>query len=98
MKKIKVQWRNWYGKKDLILDFPDIWEVKEYKMKGKNEISSNDIKKAFSNPIGTLPLDRLAKGKKNAIILVDDLSRPTKAYKILPYIFEQLRKGGIENY
>ena len=96
MKKIKVQWRNWYGKKDLILDFPDIWEVKEYKMKGKNKISSNGIKKAFSNPIGTLPLDRLAKGKKNAIILVDDLSRPTKAYKILPYIFEQLRKGGIE--
>ena len=48
------------------------------------------------NKAQTNPLDRLAKGKKNAIILVDDLSRPTKAYKILPYIFEQLRKGGIE--
>jgi nickel-dependent lactate racemase len=66
------------------------------------DVSQGEIRKAFQNPIGqdTIGQDtirRLAEGKKTAAIAVDDLTRPTQAYRFLPFVVEELNQAGIKD-
>ncbi len=92
-----VPWAAWYGDKDLKLEFPDTWDVNIYKMQDASELSQEDIKTAFSNPIGTSTIQEIAKGKSNAVIAVEDISRPIQAESILEIVLHQLNMAGITN-
>jgi len=61
------------------------------------DVGQADIRKAFANPIGQEPIRKLAEGKKTAAIAVDDLTRPTQAYRFLPFIVDELHQGGIQD-
>ena len=50
---------------------------------------------ALTNPIGTPPLARLARGRKNACILVCDITRPVPNRLLLPPILRTLEEQGI---
>ena len=67
----------WYGDEELTLNFPTGWEVEILGPKDAPALSDAQIERAFSEPIGTPRISELAKGKKSAAIVVDDLSRPT---------------------
>ena len=84
----------WYGDTELELDFPSPWEVVTCQMAGLDapELSEEGIQAAFLNPIGTPRIAQLAKNKKEAVILFDDLSRPTKVAELVPYILQELKK------
>jgi nickel-dependent lactate racemase len=86
----------WYGDKSLNLDFPVNWSVKKYMMMGHGAVplSNEQIKKRLDSPIGTSPLSQLAKGKKQCAIVVDDLTRPTKANQIIPHVISELIEAG----
>jgi len=47
------------------------------------------------NPIGTSRISELARGRKEVVILFDDLTRPTNASELIPFIIEELKEGGI---
>ena len=64
----------------------------QYKPGLKDE--SGAVRKALENPIGTKRLKEIARGKKNAVIVVNDITRPTASYKFLPAL---LLGGGGEN-
>lgn len=51
---------------------------------------------ALRRPIGTGPLRTLARGKKNACIVVSDITRPVPNQVLLPSILEELQAGGIK--
>ncbi len=91
----KIPWAAWRDPEFLELSFPDSWDVTLCKMNGGPELSDNEIKEAILNPIGTPQLSELAKGKKNAVIVIDDMTRTTPTYKIIPYVFEELEKAKI---
>ena len=93
----KIPWAAWYGDEDLSLEFPDSWDVGLFNMKDANEISKKEIENAISNPIGTPPLEEIAKGKQNAVIVVEDISRPTSMETILNIIIAILNSVGIED-
>ena len=93
----KIPWAAWYGDEDFTLELPDSWDVKVFNMKNAKEISQKDIEVALNNPIGTSPLIELARGKQNAIIVVEDISRPTPMENILKIIINQLNTAGIED-
>src|SRR5690606_8799297 len=50
---------------------------------------------AFANPIGTKRIAELAQGKRSAAIVVDDVSRPTPAAEVIPYVLAELAEAGI---
>jgi|GEM_PF-67186 len=54
-----------------------------------------ELRKSLTRPIRSEPLSSLAKKAKRVLILVDDLTRPTPAFSILPLVLEDLRMGGI---
>ena len=53
------------------------------------------MRKAFSKPIGSRSIREMAGGRREVVILFDDLSRPTQASEIIPFILEELEEAGI---
>lgn len=53
------------------------------------------VKDAIDNPLSSLPLSTLAKGKRNATILVSDATRAVATARVLPHIVKELEKVGM---
>ena len=89
----------WFGDSELKLKFPEEWNVSVQVMEGhgKKSVDKEEIVYAMRNPIGTKPLSRLAQGKKDVAIIFDDMTRPTKAYEVVPHVINELRKAGIKD-
>jgi nickel-dependent lactate racemase len=95
MQKVEIPWGAWRGNKKQQLSFPKNWKVTLAPMADREDVGQAEIKRAFANPIGQETIRKLAEGKKTAAIAVDDLTRPTQAFRFLPFIVEELKKGGI---
>jgi len=54
-----------------------------------------EVKNALMNPIESLPLKELAKGKKNVVILASDITRPSPSHILIPPIVEELIEAGV---
>ncbi|NVM37204.1 MAG: nickel-dependent lactate racemase, partial [Candidatus Lokiarchaeota archaeon] len=93
----KIPWAAWYGDEDLDLEFPDTWEVKLFKMKDAPEISKEEIETSINNPVRSPTLKEIAQGKQNAVIVVEDISRPTSMEIILNVVLTQLNTVGIQD-
>jgi len=89
----------WFGDRELKLNFPEEWDVSIQFMKGhgKRSVNEEEIVHALSNPIGTKPLSKLARGKKEVVIIFDDMTRPTKVYEVVPHVINELREAGIKD-
>jgi len=55
----------------------------------------DEIRRAILDPVGTPCLDELVHSQDTIVILVDDFTRPTPAYKVLPVILEALAEAGV---
>ena len=84
--------RAWYGDEELTLTFPESWEVKTLASKDAPRLSEAGIEAAFGQPIGTPRISEMARGKSSAAIVVDDLSRPTPAAEVIPFLLRELSK------
>ena len=96
---VKVPQFPWYGDTELELEFPDSWEVTTCRMHGQDapKLSREAIKDAFLNPIGTPRIAELERGKKEVVIIFDDLTRPTKGDELVPYVLQELKEGGVKD-
>ncbi len=98
--KIKVPQLLWYEKSEMELDFPHSWSIFFCPMKGgqRKRLEKKEIEDAFAYPIGTKPLYELAKGKKEVVILFDDMARPTPVYEVLPFVLRDLERAEIKDH
>lgn len=89
----------WYGNSSLELPFPEDWKVNLCAMPGADRpaMTPNTIREALSNPIGSKTIGSLATDREEAVIIFDDMTRPTRAYEIIPFILDELKKGGISD-
>jgi nickel-dependent lactate racemase len=97
--KIKVPQLLWYENTEMELDFPSSWSIFFCPMKGgeRKKLTHKEMGRAFHKPIGSKPIQEIAKGKKEVAILFDDLARPTPVYEIVPYVLRELEKAGISD-
>lgn len=80
------------------IDFPKAWDVRVVRMAGHSApaLSDEEIRDALSHPIGSPTIEELAKGKTGKVVVTcDDLERPTPAYRVFPFVMEELNKAGI---
>ena len=86
----------WDGGGERELDFPDDWDVHFCPSRGWERPALGDraIRKAFAEPVGAPRIRDLARGKKEVVIIFDDITRPTPIHQIAPYVLEELRSGG----
>ncbi|MEW5946448.1 MAG: nickel-dependent lactate racemase [bacterium] len=55
-----------------------------------------ELERALVQPTGCGPLAELARGKRKVAIVVDDISRPTPAYRLMGKVLEHLAGGGVK--
>ena len=94
---IRIPIKAWYGDEEMELNFPESWEINEARMAGHDTpaLSDEQLREALQNPMETKPLREMALGKKQVVILFDDLTRPAPTWKILPFVLEELHEAGI---
>ena len=86
----------WYAEELRTLRFPEGWEVHRLDPDDAPPIADDAVREAFANPIGAPRLRDAARGKRSAVVAVDDLTRPTPVHRVLPALLEELRAGGLE--
>jgi nickel-dependent lactate racemase len=98
MNTLKLPQLAWYGTKELELPLSDSWQVEMGYMAGYNRpaLTFDQIKAAVTQDlIGTPPIRELAKGKKEVVIIFDDMTRVTRVAEIVPFVLEDLATAGI---
>jgi nickel-dependent lactate racemase len=98
MKTISIPSRRWYENQERVLEFPEQWEVDYLTSPGfdKPGLSQEQIKEKVDHPLEGPTLEELSAGKKEAVILFDDMTRPTPVQAVVPYLVEALHRGGME--
>jgi nickel-dependent lactate racemase len=86
-----------YGRTGLEVELPDERVVGPLAIKPASPLSDPEmaVAKALAQPIGSPPLAQLAAGRKNACILVCDITRPVPNKIILPPLLQTLEEQGI---
>ena len=95
MKTVQVNTAAWYGDRPLALTFPDTWDVRVVGSTPGPRLDVAAMRERMHSPIGTPRLAELARGKKSAAIIIDDISRPTPTAELLPLVIEELEAGGV---
>jgi len=98
MKTVQIPSRLWYENKEQELTFPDRWDVDNLTSPGfdKPGLSPEEIKDKVEHPIEGPTLEKLAQGKKQAVIVFDDMTRPTPVRDVAPFVLEPLHRAGME--
>ena len=86
-----------YGKGSVSLDVPEGSVIATLYPNEVEKAADEEaeIERAVSNPIGVPHLEELARGKKTAVIVVPDISRPIPRPKMLAPILKRLAAAGI---
>ncbi|RDU24954.1 nickel-dependent lactate racemase [Anaerosacchariphilus polymeriproducens] len=86
-----------YSKKILEINIPDrnlraILESKVHSYKAEDN-QEEIINKALDNPIGSIHLEELVKGKKNMVIITSDHTRPVPSKVTMPILLKRIRNA-----
>ncbi len=95
MTTITVPWGAWYYERRLELPFPDTWDTQAVNIRGQHALSQEALVAALESPVGAARLRDLARGRRDAVIALDDISRPTPGALLLPLILRELEQGGL---
>jgi nickel-dependent lactate racemase len=87
-----------YGKTGLPLDLPDDWDVTVIRKKPMPILHNPEktLKEIFEHPDGVKPLAELASRRRNACILICDITRPVPNGAILPTLIQFLVSSGMK--
>jgi len=88
----------WYGNTTLSIDLPDDWDVEICGMRGaaRPPLSIEQMQQAILNPLDAPRIRDLARGKKTAVIVFDDMTRPTRTYELAPIVLKELAAAGLD--
>jgi nickel-dependent lactate racemase len=86
-----------YGRTGLEVDLPEERVVGPLAIRPARPLpdTAAAVAEALAHPIGTAPLAELARGRRNACVLVCDVTRPVPNRLILPPLLRTLREQGI---
>ncbi len=86
-----------YGKTGLIADVPDGNLMAVLGLSPADALTDAQaaVENALQHPIGTLPLQELARGRRDAVIVICDITRPVPNVVLLPPILKTLEAAGI---
>jgi len=86
----------WYGNSTLEIDLPDSWDVTAHRMRGATApaLTVESMADAVKHPAGR-PLRELARGKRKAVIIFDDMTRPTRMDQLGPIVLSELTAAGM---
>lgn len=87
-----------YGAEGLELEFPETSNFVGILSPQEAEVlamPAEAVQSALTRPIASAPLQEVAQGKKDAIIVISDITRPVPNSLLLPIVIEHLQAAGI---
>lgn len=86
-----------YGRRGLQVQLPDERVVRTLTYKDAPPLPDPDaaIRQALDQPIGTPSLAELAHGRRDACVVICDITRPVPNHQILPPLLHTLQESGI---
>jgi nickel-dependent lactate racemase len=86
-----------YGPGQLGIELPDGHPLDVLEKAAVPPLADPDaaLRAALAAPIGTLPLRELARGRRDAVIVVSDGTRPVPNRLLLPALLDALAEGGL---
>ena len=75
-----------HGKEEIPVSFPERRVVKIFRMKEPATLTGKEIEKALGRPSGSRRLKEIACGRKDAVIVVSDITRYIPYPVFLPYL------------
>ena len=88
-------WKSNYGNEPLEIDFPDGWQVSRIGLNDAQPLTDEELRDGVRHPIGAKPLAEQVRGRRDVCIAIDDLTKPTEAWRTAPIVIEELKRGGI---
>lgn len=92
---INIPFDSSYGDEKVSIDLPDSWDVNIYNISGAKPLYREDIQNSFESPIGAPRISELASKQKKVAVVVEDISRPSPTPKLIPFVLDELKKGGV---
>ena len=86
----------WHGDGELELQLPDTWQLNVLAPDDAEGLAPSAVEAALERPIGSPSLGELARDKASALIVVDDLGRPTRADRVIPTLLAMLTRAGVD--
>jgi len=88
-----------YGKEKIPITIPQRNLLKICLLKDVHGVEDNlkAIKEAIESPIGSPTIPQIARGKRTAVVICTDTTRPTPDKLLIPPILDELNKGGISD-
>lgn len=86
-----------YGNAPIPIDLPSNWDVHISRFAGYNTpaLNAEKIRERVRCAIGAKPISEGAKGKKGAVIIIDDITRPTPTEPIARAVISELLEAGV---
>jgi nickel-dependent lactate racemase len=91
----ELQTSAWYGDTTVALGMPDDWQVTTLWPDTPPPLDDDQIAEALERPVGQPTIRELARGKTRPLIIVDDLTRPTPAARVIPHVLQHLAAAGV---
>ena len=95
MQELTLRVGAWHGDKAKQYAIPDTWSVDVFTMRGAPRLDDAALHKAVANPVGCAPIATAAKGAESAVLIIDDLSRPTPGERICNALMDELNRADI---
>jgi lactate racemase len=98
MKMVSVPARRWYDNQERVLTFPDRWDIDELTSPGLEMpgLTPLQIRAKIEHPIAGPTLKELALGKQQAVIVFDDMTRPTPIKEAAEVVLDALHEAGMK--
>ena len=96
MQTIDIRTGVWYNDRLIQLVFPAAWDVVTHWPDTPLPLTDEAMVAAINAPVGQPPLRVLAQGKQSPVVIVDDLTRPTPVFRIMPFLLDEFRAAGIQ--
>ncbi len=74
---------------------PEAWDVRICTPPTLPTLSDGEIRRCFEAPIGSPRLREIARGKRTAAVVVEDVTRPMRIDRLVPLVLQELETGGI---
>ena len=92
-----LPWGAWYGDEARAFPVPDHWTVEMLRMADAPALSEAGLERSLDTPLGAARLEEVARGADRVAIAIDDLTRPTRAERLVLALLRRLNAAGVED-
>jgi lactate racemase len=93
--ELRLRTGAWYGDRMLSLPVPPSWHVSAFTPGVGVPLTDIQIAEQLESPVGQPTIRELCRGKARPLVIVDDLNRPTPAFRVVPALLRQFQDAGI---